>query len=86
MFTYKFKFSNNNRGANQFKNLDAAQEMAVKYMENYSNVNECEITTQSGALSIIRKDGSWHWNHNGYSFSHVPAEQVKAYRELQHIN
>lgn len=83
MNTYKFTFSNNNKGAKQFKNLDEAQAMAVTYMTNHTNVTKCEIICPNGALSIVRKDGSWHWNHNGFSFAPVLAEQVAQYRRIQ---
>lgn len=83
MFTYNFTFGNYNRGAKTVKNLDEMHATAVAYMTNLDYVTWCEITTPTGAISIVRKDGSHHWNHNGYSFGFVPAEQAEAYRASQ---
>jgi hypothetical protein len=68
MNTYKLTFSNNHKGARQFKNLDGAQATAVTYMTNNINVTKCKIICPNGALSIVIKDGSYHYKHNGFSF------------------
>lgn len=83
MNTYKLKFNNGNQFDIDFKNLDAAQAEAVSHMTNFDKLNICEIVCPNGALSIVRKDGSWHWNHNGFSFSSVLSEQVAQYRKIQ---
>lgn len=82
MYTYKLYFKENgNRSTNTVKNLDAAQEIAVAYLNNFSQMTECEIETPTGALSIVRKEvGAQHWNHPGYTFSHIEADKVAQYR------
>lgn len=82
MATFKFHFDNNNKSTNTVKNLAEAEALAVAYMGNYSNVKKCEITTPSGNLSIVKKTGDYHWNHNGYSFSLVDSKDVAYYRTL----
>lgn len=83
MSTYKFSFDNNNKSTNTLKNLAEAEALAVKYMDHYEHVKKCEITTPNGSISVVRKTGDYHWNHNGYSFELVGAENVQAYRNIQ---
>lgn len=83
MFTYKLSFENGHNSTNTVKNLDAAQAIAVDFLKSFNGTfKQCEITTPTGALSIVKMDGSYHWNHNGFSFSLIQAQYVNQYRTI----
>jgi len=83
MKIFKVYTKENNQTVNiGAKGLTSAEGQVINSI-NDLGLTEAEITCPNGSLSIIRKDGSHHWNHPGFSFSFVRAEDVKKYRQIQ---
>jgi hypothetical protein len=67
MFTYKLTFDNGAKFISKGKNLDVVHTKIVNYIEK-NNLKECIILCPNNVTRRVRKTGSYHWNHNGYSF------------------
>jgi hypothetical protein len=67
MFTYKMTFNNGKKIQTITKNLDQAHLQIVNYMTK-NDLFECIILCENGNIKRVRKNGEYHWNHNGFSF------------------
>jgi len=69
-FTYHATFENGEKFKISNTNLYNAQSKCIRYMER-KNITKCEIKSETKAIHYIVKDGSSHWNYDGYSFGSV---------------
>jgi hypothetical protein len=67
MNTYKLTFNNGQNFKTTVKNLTAAHEKIVNYI-NAHNLQSCAITCPNGATRSVRKTGAWHPIHSGFLF------------------
>ena len=67
MTTYKLTFDNGSKYSLTVKNLDDAHKRIVSYMSKHEDTKVCIIDCNGTTRRVI-KSGTYHWNHNGFSF------------------